>query len=250
MKKKMMFLLLFSLFLVTSPFAQTDENGVPLNTLSHAEKLAGWKLLWDGNTTEGWRGARLEHFPEKGWSMENGVLTVLESGGAEAAHGGDIVTVDTYSAFELMLEFKITSGANSGIKYFVFPKQPDQPGSALGLEYQILDDEKHPDAKKGMQGNRTVSSLYDLIRAENKSVNPPGEWNHARIVAKPNGDVEHWLNGVKVVEFNRFSQVFRNLLHHSKYEKYENFGQIPAGHILLQDHGNTVSFRNIKIREL
>lgn len=247
---KSLFIIAFSLLMCISVFAQTDENGVPLNTLTRYEEMSGWKLLWDGKTTEGWRGARLEHFPEKGWSMENGVLTVLESGGAEAAHGGDIVTVDTYSAFELSLEFKITPGANSGIKYFVFPKQPNQQGSAIGLEYQILDDEKHPDAKKGMQGNRTVSSLYDLIRAENKSVNPPGEWNHARIVAKPNGDVQHWLNGTKVVEYNRLSQVFRNLLHHSKYEKYEKFGQIPEGHILLQDHGNTVSFRNIKIREL
>jgi hypothetical protein len=92
--------------------------------------------------------------------------------------------------------------------------------------------------------------LYDLIAAEGKSVNPPGEWNHARIVAKKNGDVEHWLNGIKVVEYNRFSQIFRNLLHHSKYKNYEEFGQIPKGHILLQDHGNTVSFRNIKIREI
>ena len=240
----------FLLIVSALSFAQSDENGVALNTLSTAEKLAGWKLLWDGSTTNGWRGARLESFPAKGWSMKDGILIVHESGGAESANGGDIITEDIYSAFELTLEFKITPGANSGIKYFVFPKQPNQKGSAIGFEYQVLDDDRHPDAKLGVNGNRTVSSLYDLIPAENKSVRPPGEWNFARIVAQKNGDVEHWLNGNKVVEYNRFSQAFRNLILHSKYKNYENFGQIPAGHILLQDHGNTVSFRNIKIREL
>jgi len=240
----------FLFMFCSASFSQVDENAVPLNTLSNAEKLAGWKLLWDGKTVDGWRGARLESFPEKGWSIKDGLLTVHESGGAEAANGGDIVTVDTYGAFELCLEFNITPGANSGIKYFVFPKQPNQPGSAIGLEFQVLDDDKHPDAKRGVNGNRTVASLYDLIPAENKKVNPPGEWNHARIIAKKNGDVQHWLNGTKVVEYNRFSQIFRQLLVHSKYKRYEKFGQIPEGHILLQDHGNTVSYRNIKIREL
>ena len=239
-------LLLSSLTLL----AQTvDENDVPLNRLSAAEKMSGWKLLWDGQTTKGWHGARLDHFPDQGWMIENGLLTVLESGGAEAEHGGDIVTDDLYGAFELSLEFRITPGANSGVKYFVFPKTPNTRGSAIGLEFQVLDDDKHPDAKKGVAGNRTVSSLYDLIPAEGKSVNPPGKWNHARIVAHKNGDVEHWLNGVKVVSYNRFSQAFRALVQKSKYAKYENFGQIAKGHILLQDHGNRVSYRNIKIRE-
>lgn len=226
-----------------------DNNGVPINTLSNAEQQAGWQLLWDGSTTNGWHGARLADFPKVGWEIKDGVLTVLESGGAEAAHGGDIVTDKLYDAFELTLEFKITPGANSGVKYFVFPKTPNTKGSAIGLEYQVLDDARHPDAKKGVGGNRTVSSLYDLIPAEGKSVNPPGEWNQARIVAKANGDVEHWLNGVRVVSYNRFSQAFRALIQKSKYAHYENFGQIPKGHILLQDHGNTVSYRNIKIRE-
>ena len=226
-----------------------DENGVLLNTLSFAEKLDGWQLLWDGHSTNGWHGARLDKFPEKGWSMKDGMLTVHESGGGEAEHGGDIVTDQLFGAFELSIEFKITPGANSGIKYFVFPKTPNTKGSALGLEYQVLDDDKHPDAKQGSVGNRTVSSLYDLIPADDKTVNPPGEWNHARIVAHENGDVEHWLNGAKVVEYNRFSQIFRALVQKSKYAKYENFGRIPKGHILIQDHGNTVSYRNIKIRE-
>lgn len=233
-----------------SLWAQVDENDVPLNRLSHAEKLAGWRLLWDGRTSNGWRGARLQIFPEKGWSMQHGELIVHESGGLKAGRGGDIVTTATYGAFELSLEFKLTSGANSGIKYFVFPERLKKSGSVLGLEYQLLDDEKHPDARRGANGNRTVGSLYDLIPAENKKANPTGEWNHARIIAKKNGDVEHWLNGVKVVEYNRFSQIFRTLLVHSKYKDYDDFGQIPEGHIVLQDHGNMVSFRNIKIRQL
>jgi len=245
----LVFLLITGFCTVAAAGQLLDKNGVPVNTLSNAEQLAGWQLLWDGTTTNGWHGARLESFPKVGWEINDGVLTVLESGGAEAAHGGDIVTDKLYGAFELTLEFKITPGANSGVKYFVFPKTPNTKGSAIGLEYQVLDDEKHPDAKKGVGGNRTVSSLYDLIPAEGKSVNPPGEWNQARIVAKANGDVEHWLNGARVVSYNRFSQAFRALVQKSKYNHYDNFGQIPKGHILLQDHGNRVSYRNIKIRE-
>ena len=124
----------------TLTFAESlDENGAPLNTLSNAEKLSGWKLLWDGKSTEGWHGARLDHFPKVGWSMEDGILSVHESGGGEAEHGGDIVTDDLYGSFELSVEFKITPGANSGIKYFVFPKTPNSKGSAIGLEFQVLD---------------------------------------------------------------------------------------------------------------
>jgi len=225
-----------------------DESGLPLNTLSEAEKSAGWKLLWDGKTAQGWRGARLDQFPAFGWKMENGILSVVESGGLESRNGGDIITEKLYGNFELSLEFKLTPGANSGIKYFVLPVQPRQTGSAIGLEYQVLDDDKHPDAKAGVGGNRTVSSLYDLIPAGNKKAKPIGEWNHARI-AVDGSRVEHWLNGVRVVEYNRHAQVFRALIQKSKYKEYPDFGQIPEGHILLQDHGNLVSFRNIKIRE-
>lgn len=225
------------------------------NQLTEQEKKTGWRLLWDGETTKGWRGAKLDHFPEGGWEMKDGILTVLESGGAESRNGGDIVTVDNYSDFELVVDFKITPGANSGIKYFVDPELNKGSGSAIGLEFQVLDDKEHPDAKKGMNGNRTVGSLYDLIRADNisdasrktKRVNGPGSWNRARIVVK-DGHVEHWLNQMKVVEFDRFSQIFAALVEKSKYAKWEHFGRIPEGHILLQDHGNTVHYRNIKIR--
>ena len=224
------------------------------STLSDHEKRTGWRMLWDGKTSKGWRGAKLDKFPETGWQMEDGILTVLESGGGESANGGDIVTVNTFTNFELVADFKITEGANSGIKYFVDPELNKGEGSAIGLEYQILDDQKHPDGAKGVGGNRTVSSLYDLIPAtnlseggNNKRFNKAG-WNRARILVKGK-KVEHWLNNLKVVEFERGSQIYRALVQKSKYKDWPNFGEAEAGHILLQDHGNTVHFKNIKIRE-
>ncbi|MGK7397738.1 MAG: 3-keto-disaccharide hydrolase [Candidatus Cyclobacteriaceae bacterium M3_2C_046] len=244
-------------------------NMVP-NTLSEQEKAQGWTMLFDGNTTNGWRGAHSESFPDVGWKVEDGILMVMESGGGEAEHGGDIVTEKEYDMFELQLDFKLTEGANSGIKYFVTENYGPSKGSAIGLEYQLLDDEKHPDAKKGKAGNRTLGSLYDLIPAEKGSrfVNDPGQWNHARLVVKGvrtdrnlvNGrpsdidftgaEVAHWLNHIKVLEYDRGTQMFQALVDKSKYEKFDDFGMWPKGRILLQDHGNQVHFRSIKIREL
>ncbi|MBT8294540.1 MAG: DUF1080 domain-containing protein [Eudoraea sp.] len=221
------------------------------NQLTIDEEKNGWKLLWDGSTTEGWRGARLDDFPGKGWIMENGELIVLSSGGEESAAGGDIVTEDLYGNFELQLDFKLTKGANSGIKYFVDTDINKGPGSSIGLEYQILDDENHPDAKLGNhEGSRTLASLYDLIKVDpKKPVNPVGEWNHARILSKDN-HVEHWLNGMKVLEYERKSDTYRKLVAESKYKVWPNFGEADEGHILLQDHGDRVAFKNIKIRPI
>lgn len=221
------------------------------NTLIKKEKKQGWKLLFDGKTTNGWVGVFKDKFPEKGWKVENGELIVLKSDGGESTNGGDIVTTELYSDFELMLEVKLTPGANSGVKYFVDPAQPPVSGkSALGLEFQILDDERHPDAKLGRNGNRTIGSLYDLITADtNKKPSPIGEWNKVRIVSK-NNQIEHWLNGQLVVKYTRGSQEFKDLIAISKYADKPGFGLCKEGYILLQDHGDEVHYRNIKIRRL
>jgi len=226
-------------------------NTVP-NTLSERERELGWKLLWDGATTAGWRHAGGEGFPEKGWTIADGELSVDESGGAEAAHGGDIVTDGEYSAFELQLDFRLTEGANSGIKYFVTEQYKQKGGSAIGFEYQILDDERHPDARLGRDGNRTLASLYDLIPAKKdpRFVKEPGEWNHARIVVRPDGHVEHWLNNMKVLEYQKGSPEVQALIARSKYKDWKEFGLWERGHLLLQDHGNHVSFRSIKVKDL
>src|SRR5690606_29373454 len=225
-------------------------NLVP-NALSAYEKQNEYTLLFNGNTPEGWVGAYKDAFPEKGWEIKDGTITVLPSDGGESTNGGDIVTIDQYGAFDLSFEFKLTEGGNSGVKYFVTLSE-NNTGSAIGLEYQILDDEQHPDAKMGRHGNRTLASLYDLIPAEKsrRSLRKIGEWNRGRIVVQPNDTVTHYLNGEQVIQYVRGSAEYRKLVSQSKYKVWENFGEAGQGHLLLQDHGDYVSFRNIKIKRL
>lgn len=241
----------------TPPTSCIPQVSYLTNQLTEKEKEEGWKLLWDGESTQGWRGAKLEGFPERGWTIKDGILTVEKSDGGESTNGGDIVTTRKYKNYILEVDFKLTKGANSGIKYFVDTELNQGEGSSIGCEFQILDDKEHPDARMGVQGNRTLASLYDLITADAK-IYAPNEstskrvndgWNRARVVVKGQ-HVEHYLNGIKVVEYERGTQQWRALVAYSKYKVWPNFGEAEEGHILLQDHGDEVSFRNIKILEL
>jgi hypothetical protein len=225
------------------------RNNLP-NNLDPQEKAQGWRLLWDGKSGKGWRSAAAQKFPANGWSMANGELAVLPKGG-----GGDIMTVEEFGAFELQMDFRVSAGANSGIIYLLTAPHDPASNAPLGLEYQILDDERHPDARLGIDGNRTLASLYDILpRAKlmtNVGIAPKVDvWQHARIVARADGTVEHWLNGVRVLEFKRGSDDFRAHVAASKFKATPGFGEAAKGHILLQDHGDAVAYRSIKIRLL
>jgi Domain of Unknown Function (DUF1080) len=209
------------------------------NTLSEEEKAAGWKLLFDGKTTAGWRAIGKKDFPSKGWVAEDGTLKHIAKGG-----GGDIVTVEDFESFEFTWDWKIAKAGNSGVKYNLV-----NPNNAVGCEYQLLDDEGHPDGKRGGRLHQTAG-LYDLIEPPaDRKVNAVGEWNSSRLVVNGN-KVEHWLNGAKTVEFELGSDALKTLVAKSKYKNAAGFGVKKAGPILLQDHGDECAFRNIKIRVL
>ena len=221
-------------------------NLVP-NNISAQEKKNGVKLLFDGNSTSGWRGVFKEQFPDKGWEVKDGMLSVIGAKGRPS--GGDIVSTQQFKSFILQFDFRLTDTANSGVKYFV---AETKNSGAVGLEYQVLDDDKHPDAKMGVSGNRTLASLYDLIASQKISASRKkiGEWNRGMVVVHPDNRVEHWLNGYKVLEYKRGSQEFKDLVAKSKYKNIEGFAAGEKGPILIQDHGDHVDFRSIRIQEL
>ena len=228
-------LLFVALLVCGVSFAATAQEH---NTLTKKERKAGWQLLWNGRDLSGWKSNSSKGDMNKGWKVVDGQLVIMAGSGA-----GDIITEKRYHDFELSIDFKITEGANSGIKYFI-----GENGS-VGCEFQILDDENHPDAKMGFNGNRRLGSLYDLIPADGWALASKRDWNTARIVVRGN-HVEHWLNGVKILEYEKNNDMWDTIVSHSKFAKVENFAGGDGGHILLQDHNDEVHYRNLKIREL
>lgn len=241
-------LFLAGVIFLTNPPAAIAQ-AVHANTLTAGEALAGWELLWDGKTSAGWTGLRGQPFPATRWTMEEGVLTVLDTSTDKTKRGEDIATSAVFRNFELRLEFRFAPGANSGILYLDQPLVESGPRFPVALEYQILDDALHPDAKRGREGTRTVAALYDLLAPSSKPVVEPEQWHEARVVVRGR-HVEHWINGLKVLEFERASPEFRQLVAHSKFAPVSGFGEWSEGRIRLQDHGNRVSFRGIKLRKL
>ena len=231
-----------------TPAAETSAPAptTAANRLSASERAEGFTLLFDGRTGKGWHGHKQAGFPKKGWRIEAGVLEVLKSNGSGG--GGDLVSDAQYDNFELRLQFRLTPGANSGVKYLI--NEAPARKSAVGFEYQILDDERHPDARMGRDGNRTLAGLYDLMApAPDKVVRPIGAWNDLRLVVAGN-HIEHWLNGKRTVAFERTSPALQALIAQSKYQSIPGFGQDSRGHILLQDHGDHVGFRSIRVRKI
>lgn len=237
------FWLLLIVLFTASAFAQTP------NELTKAEKKAGWKLLFDGKTLNGWRGFHSDSVPGD-WTVADGAITKAKAEAGKRASGGDLITTEQFDNFEFSFEWKLTKGGNSGVKYLVSESLPPTGRSGISFEYQVLDDDNHPDAKMGIAGNRKSGSLYDLIPAPaDKILKPVGEFNQSKIIVKGN-HIEHWLNGKKLLEFERGSEEFKQRIAQSKFKTTKGFGEIAKGHILLQDHSDPIWYRNLKIREL
>ncbi len=221
---------------------QKEGSSSAVNTLSEQEKNEGWRLLFDGTSMEHFRGFRQSDAPAQ-WKVEDGTITLTAKG------GGDIITREQYRDFDFSIDWKISEGGNSGIFYHVSEDSTYDNTYNSGPEMQILDDERHPDAQRGENGNRQAGSLYDLLPLTTPAVKPAGEWNTARLVVKDN-KVEHWLNEKKVVEYELGSPAWNAMVESSKFATMEGFGAEGQGYIGLQDHGDRVWFRNIKIRPL
>jgi 3-keto-disaccharide hydrolase len=226
------------------------------NTLTVSERSQGWRLLFDGRTLNGWRGLGYDSVPTAHWRIENGSIKKIPAGeiprmaDGQPAAGGDLMTTESFDNFELRWEWKIGRAGNSGVKYNVSEQLSMAAAAnhaALGFEYQLLDDSLHEDNKVP---SHRAGALYDLIPpGENKVLRPVGEWNSSAIVFRGNHG-EHWLNGAKVVEFELGAPRMDSLLAKSKYRSIENFAMRRKGHVVLQDHGEEVYFRNLKVRVL
>ena len=237
--------------------AQTGSPAAP-NQLSAAERADGWRLLFDGTTFTGWRGLGYDTVPSAHWVIVDGTIKKIASGNVpklpdgQPAVGGDLMSVDVFGDFELSWEWKVTPGANSGVKYNVSEELSVQNApnhAALGFEYQMLDDDRHPDGKLA---THRAGALYDLVAPTvAKHLKPVGEWNQSRVVFRGNHG-EHWLNGQRIVVYDLGTAAMDSAVAASKFRPFPWFGQRrkEGGHIILQDHGDEVYFRNIKVRPL
>jgi hypothetical protein len=226
------------------------------NQLTAAERAAGWRLLFDGTSLAGWRGLGYDSVPTVHWRVVDGAIAktpsakVRRQADGQPVAGGDLMSIESFRDFELAFEWRVTPGANSGVKYNVSEELSLAHAAnhaALGFEYQVLDDALHPDNKIA---THLAGALYDIIAPSSaKRLSSVGQWNSARIVLRGNHG-EHWLNGVKVVEFDLGTPRLDSLLERSKYRPIPRFAERRRGHIVLQDHGDQVYFRDIKIREL
>jgi len=231
------------LTIISTSIIMACSNG---NAQKEAE--GEWEVLFDGTSTEQWRVYNGDKFPDAGWKIEDDMLVFEPPQSEEWTSNLDIITRETYENFHLQLEWQISETGNSGIFYGVL-EQPTQAIYWSGLEMQILDNINHPDADQGVNGNRKAGSLYDLIPANPQNTNPHGEWNQVEIVVN-GSSVEHWQNGEKIVEFERWTPEWFDMIRNSKFECQNEFGNVRNGHIGLQDHGDIVKFRNIRIKRL
>ena len=235
------FLLLLATVGASRTYGQT-------NTLTPKKVKEGWTLLFDGKQMDQWRGAYATTFPARGWIVQNSELRGEFSNGMEAGDGGDIVTKKIYQNFEMVFDWKLGSGGNSGVKYFVEERQPKPVGSQPGYEYQIIDDANYIYEGKHLDPEKKTAAIYDVIPA-NKPDTAMNIWHTSRIRVRGN-HIEHWLDGKQVLDVERTSSAFKEGVEKSKFHSYPNFASLTSGHILLQDHGHNVAFRNIKVKEL
>ncbi|MBX3748400.1 MAG: DUF1080 domain-containing protein [Verrucomicrobiae bacterium] len=241
MTRRLALSLAVALLATASPRASDSAAPEPAhNTLSPVEKAAGWRLLFDGRTPAGWRGFKKEGFPERGWIIEDGCLRHLGDG-----RGGDLITVETFSHYEFAFDWLIHPGGNSGVKYFI----TEERSGAIGHEYQLLGPRTQREALRTPR-HQATGAFYDIAPVSTNALpRPPGEWNHSRLIVRGH-HIEHWLNGEQVLAYSLDDPVIQESIAASKFKDVPGFGTHFPHHLLLQDHGGDIRFRNLKLRPL
>jgi hypothetical protein len=240
-KFKLATMVLATAALAAAPLAaQTDRSRMPPTTTPDG---GGWVQLFDGKDLTGWRGYKKPDATTTRWKVENGLLTIPQTGAGDTHGQQDLITDATYEQFDLRWEWKISQGGNSGVKYFIL----EDEASAIGHEYQLIDDERHPDAKIGP--HRQTAALYDVFPAHDRPMKPAGEWNTSEVIVKGK-HVTHILNGKTVLEYDLDSPELMAAVAKSKFKDIKRFGHPQNGHILVQDHGDQVWYRKIEIKRL